>query len=62
MIVLVIWLLSGMVSVSPVFKREFSLADPEINHQYRENQYVDSVNSESMIIFRIFVWVEWDQS
>ncbi|KIM44692.1 hypothetical protein M413DRAFT_359812 [Hebeloma cylindrosporum] len=41
-IILIIWLLSGMVSVSPVYKREFLLSDQQINHQYRESQYVDA--------------------
>jgi len=43
-IVLVVWLLSGIVSVSPVYKREFTLSDPEINHQHRKNQVGSALN------------------
>ncbi|KAF8159483.1 lipid phosphate phosphatase 1 [Crassisporium funariophilum] len=50
MVVLVIWLLSGMVSASPVFERDFSPSDPEINHPHKKNQ-VGSVLNHSIALF-----------
>ncbi|PPQ98948.1 hypothetical protein CVT24_003575 [Panaeolus cyanescens] len=48
--VLIIWMLSGVISVSPVYERKFSLSDPIINNPQRENQ-VGSVFNHITALF-----------
>lgn len=56
-IILIIWLLSGMVSVSPVYKREFLLSDQQINHQYRESQVGSALNHLLALFVPISIFV-----
>ncbi|KDR80697.1 hypothetical protein GALMADRAFT_91250 [Galerina marginata CBS 339.88] len=56
-VIVLIWLLSGLASSLPVFKRDFMPSDPEISHPHKKNQVGSFLNQTVAFFGPILVFM-----
>ncbi|KAF9563094.1 lipid phosphate phosphatase 1 [Agrocybe pediades] len=55
--VILVWALSGLVSLSPVFERDFDLSDPLIHHPHKKNQVSSFVNQNVALFVPLLCFI-----